>query len=457
MNRIAGRAWFVLVLAFALVAGMAFFVYEYATQAEDWTFFDGSPHVYTGIRLSEGTLTDREGILLLDLAGSRTYASEETVRRAVLHWVGDRSGNIRAPLLSAYSREMVGYDLFNGVYAYGDAAGTMELTLSAKIQTAALEALGDYKGTVAVYNYKTGELLCAVSSPTYDPENVPDIAGDDTGAYDGVYLNRFIQATYTPGSIFKIVTTAAALETIPDIQEQTFTCTGTLEVGGGKVTCESVHGTQNLKAALSNSCNCAFAQITQLVGAERLQRYAEAFGITSAVSFDGYTTSAGRFDAENASLHQLCWSGIGQHTDLINPCQYMTFMGAIANGGTVVEPHVVRQITVGGSVTYTAERVTGDRIMSRSTAETLQQYMRNNVEVKYGAENFPDILVCAKSGTAEADGDTVSNAMFAGFVMDDDYPLAFIVAVQEGGYGRSTCVPIISKVLEVCMEVLDTE
>ena len=79
------------------------------------------------------------------------------------------------------------------------------------------------------------------------------------------------------------------------------------------------------------------------------------------------------------------------------------------------------------------------------------------VTIKYGAENFPDVTVCAKSGTAEKDGDAASNAMFTGFVDDPDYPLAFIVVVQDGGYGSRTCVPIISQVLTVCMEVLDAE
>lgn len=85
---------------------------------------------------------------------------------------------------------------------------TPALTLSAAAQTAAYQALGNYHGTVGVYNYKTGEILCAVTSPSYDPDNMPDVEADTSGAYDGVYVNRFFQAAYTPGSIFKIVTLA---------------------------------------------------------------------------------------------------------------------------------------------------------------------------------------------------------------------------------------------------------
>lgn len=457
MNRIAGRSWIVLLIVFALIAGILFFVIEFAVNAREWVFFSGSPHVYNGSKPDEGVVTDRSGTLLLNLAGNWTYASDVFVRKASLHLTGDRLGNISAPILSRYTDEMTGYDLLNGVYAYADQPGKMELTISAEIQAAALEAMGDRKGTVAVYNYKTGELLCAVSTPTYDPDAVPDFSADTEGVYDGVYVNRFIQSAFTPGSIFKLVTAAAALETIPDILEQRFQCEGEMEVGGGTVSCETAHGELRFEEALAYSCNCAFAEITQQIGGERLQRYAESYGITQSISFDGITTAEGNLEAADAALYELCWSGIGQHTDLINPCQYLTFIGAIANGGIGALPHVVERITVATQETYSAGTEMTDRLMSVSTAQKLKEMMRTCVEVKYGVENFPDITVCAKSGTAEMDGEIASNALFTGFVDDSEYPLAFIVVVQEGGYGSNTCIPIVDQVLTVCMEVLDRE
>ena len=74
----------------------------------------------------------------------------------------------------------------------------MYLTIDSELNRVAYEALGGQSGTVGVYNYKTGEILCSVTSPTYDPDNVPDVAGDTTGQYDGVYVNRFLNAKYTP-------------------------------------------------------------------------------------------------------------------------------------------------------------------------------------------------------------------------------------------------------------------
>ncbi len=455
MNRIAGRTFVVLLLAAALLSGMVFFTGELLVKGDEWVTFSGSPHVYNGGNIGCGVVTDRDGTLLLDLTGNRTYADNRALRLSTIHWLGDRQGNISAPALSYHAEALAGYDLLNGVYAYGDAAGQATLTLSASVQQAALEAMGDYKGTVAVYNYKTGQILCAVSTPTYDPDNVPDIAGDTTGKYDGVYLNRFIQSTYIPGSIFKTVTTAAALESIPDIQQRTFHCDGVYEIGGSRVTCEVVHGDTDLKAALAKSCNCAFAQIMEELGGDTLARYVQQFQITQKVSFDGITTAKGNFDVSSGELIDIAWSGIGQGNDLVNPCAFLRFMGAIAGDGVGAEPYLVEKVTVGKKTTYDAGTTKGERVMSSNTAKILQEYMRNNVESKYGTDKFPDMTVCAKSGTGEVGGEQKPNAMFCGFVTDEEYPLAFIVSVENGGYGSEVCIPIISQVLSECKAVLD--
>ena len=457
MNRIAGRAGICILLVLALLAGMVFFLAEYAVEAGDWVMFPGSPHVYNGGNIGCGLITDRSGQLLLDMRGKRTYAEEEALRKATVHWLGDRKGSIDAPALSQYAAELAGYDLLNGVYSYNNAGGTAKLTLSSKVQLAALEAMGDYKGTVGVYNYKTGELICAVTTPNYDPDNIPDIANDAEGLYEGMYVNRFTQSNYIPGSIFKIVTLAAALETIPDITEQKFVCRGEYDIGSDTVICDGKHWEQDLKMAFRNSCNCAFAQIAQQLGKETLQRYVEDFGVINSVSFDGITTPAGKFDLSEASEFSVAWAGIGQYTDLVNPCSFMTFVGAIAAGGKGVYPHLVEEITSDGLTTYSAGKTAGNRIMSASTAETIREYMAFNVTDKYGSDNFPGLTVCAKTGTAQVGGDKKPNAMIAGFVQDEQYPLAFVIAVEDGGYGRSVCVPILSEILAACKEVLDAE
>ena len=456
MNRIAGRAGILLLLVLILIAGFSFFVVEYVSQAHDWVIFPGSPHVYSGGNIGCGTVTDRDGELLLDMNGGREYTQDVSLRKATVHWLGDRHGAISAPALPSYAAQLAGYDLLGGVYTYGDTAGVAQLTISAQVQKVALEAMGSYKGTVAVYNYKTGQILCAVSTPNYDPDNVPDIEADTAGIYEGIYVNRFTQSCYSPGSIFKIVTLAAALETVSDITQRTFVCTGSYRIGSDDITCEGAHWEQTLKEAFCNSCNCAFAQIAQELGPEVLERYVEQFGITQSIHFDGITTAVGNFEAKDTAQVNVAWSAIGQYKDQVNPCAFLTFMGAVADGGRGAMPYLVEQITVGSAKTHDAKTRTGERIMSASTAAELSSYLRNNVSAKYGDGYFPGLNVCAKTGTGEVGGDKKPNAMLTGFVEDAQYPLAFIVAVEDGGYGATVCLPIISQVLQACKQVLDT-
>lgn len=450
MNRVAHRTTIAMILVVVLVAGLALFLLDFTLNADDWTVFQGNPHVYTGSNIGCGTIYDRDGEVLLSATEGRVYSENETLRKATIHWLGDRYGYISAPAVTYYADELAGFDLINGVYSFSGTGGEAELTISAKVQKAALEAMGSKKGTVAVYNYKTGEILCAVTTPTYDPDNVPQISDDDS-RYTGVYLNRFTQSTYTPGSIFKVFTSAAALESLGNAEQIEYTCTGSYSLSGGTVTCPKKHGTVDMSDALACSCNCYFAYISQLMGEKTVARYAEKFSITESVTFDGITTAAGNFDVSGATEAELAWSCIGQHVDLINPCRMLTFMGAIAGGGSACEPYIVAQ-----AGNYTANVQSTGRIMSKDTAATLREMMRNNVVQTYGKNNFPGLTVCAKSGTAQVEGQK-PNATFAGFVTDEDYPLAFVVFVENAGSGADTCVPIISEVLEACKEVLDNE
>ena len=135
----------------------------------------------------------------------------------------------------------------------------------------------------------------------------------------------------------------------------------------------------------------------------------------------------------------------------------MTYMGAIAGGGSAAEPYLMARVRNGGEVTYEAETRKTGRLMSQKIADTVKAYMRKNTEWVYGDWNFPGLKVCAKSGTSQLGGGQKSNAMFAGFVDSEEYPLAFMVVVENGGYGSHTCVPILSKVLGVCKAEMDRE
>ena len=449
MKKVSGRATFPLILAIVLLAGTVLLCVRYFAKADEWVTFSGSPHVYTGVNLDGGVVTDRDGTLLLDSTDGRTYSADAVTRTATMHLLGDRYGYIQAPLLGSFADDMIGFDKINGLYGAEGTEANAALTLSAAAQTAAYQALGNYHGTVGVYNYKTGEILCAVTSPSYDPDNMPDVDADTSGAYDGVYVNRFFQAAYTPGSIFKIVTLAAAIETVPDWESLTFTCEGKTIIGGQEIICEGVHGTITLKQALAHSCNVAFGELAGKVGTKALMEYAEKLGLSESFECDGIPVKAGTVDLKDADAGDLAWAGIGQYTDQVNALTFLRAMGRIAGGGTAAEPYLMAKITRGEKTAYEAKTETSSRALKAETAAKLTEYLRNNVATMYGDWQFGGLNVCAKSGTAEHEGET-ADAMFAGFCVEENCPLAFVVFVENGGSGSAVAAPIAAKVLQVC-------
>lgn len=454
MKKVSGRAIFPLILAIVLLAGTVLLCVRYFAKADEWVTFSGSPHVYTGVNLDGGVVTDRDGTLLLDSTDGRTYSADAVTRTATMHLLGDRYGYIQAPLLGSFADDMIGFDKINGLYGAEGTEANAALTLSAAAQTAAYQALGNYHGTVGVYNYKTGEILCAVTSPSYDPDNMPDVDADTSGAYDGVYVNRFFQAAYTPGSIFKIVTLAAAIETVPDWESLTFTCEGKSIIGGQEIICEGVHGTITLKQALAHSCNVAFGELAGKVGTKALMEYAEKLGLSESFECDGIPVKAGTVDLKDADAGDLAWAGIGQYTDQVNALTFMRAMGRIAGGGTGAEPYLMAKITRGEKTAYEAKTETSSRALKAETAAKLTEYLRNNVATMYGDWQFGGLNVCAKSGTAEHEGET-ADAMFAGFCVDENCPLAFVVFVENGGSGSAVAAPIAAKVLQVCAAAIN--
>lgn len=453
MNKIANRAWAAMILAFALFFGLCTIVVRYIRESEEWYLHHSNSAVYTNGRLNSGKIYDRAGNLLVDATDGRTYPEDDLLRRATLHLLGDVEGNIPDYMMDHYSNELTAYDLFNG--AQSGQGVYMDLTVNSEIQKAAYQAMAGRKGTVGVYNYVTGEILCMVSTPGFDPTTPEEV--DDTEAYAGAYVNRFLHGSYTPGSIFKLVTAAAAIGEIPDLEARVFHCPGDWVIDGVVVTCSGIHNDISFDTALTKSCNVAFAQLAVELGEEKLKQYALAIGVTQSIEFDGFATAKGSIDMDRISTNSLAWAGVGQHTNQINPCQYMTFMGAIANGGVSAKPYVVSRIRCGQEETYRAATTLNEPMLDQRIADRLAQAMHIAVVNNYGEENFAGLYAGAKSGTAERGGDLVPNALFAGFVQDSNYPLAYVVVVEGAGSGSETCVPIVNQILNACVTVLGME
>lgn len=430
MKKVTTRAFAALLIAALILGGMGLYIFRLVRDGDDWASFYANDSVYTAGTLNTGTVTDRNGTLLA-FAGESVYgyAESETVRKACLHAVGDIGGNIGTGALSAFRAELVDYSLLTGTTGDG---GEVRLTIDAALNAAAYNALDGRNGAVLVYNYETGEILCMVSTPSFDP-NI-GWEGDDSA---GAYINRTISSTYVPGSVFKLVTLAAAIENIPDLWSQTFYCDGDLEISPDIINCAGVHGTVGVEDAIAGSCNCAFAEIALQLGGDLIAEYAEKYGLTETHDLNGIETAAGSVVSAGENNANVAWEGIGQYEDMINPYALLRLMGAIANGGKVVEPTLLPGES-SGSV----------QLMNPATAAELSNLMNYTAETEYGGRNtFPGLEMHAKTGTAEL-GDGDSHAWFAGFITNADAPLAFVVMVERGGSGYSAARPIANTVLQ---------
>lgn len=451
MRKIEKRAVLCLIIALALIAGLGLFCFRFVTNAADWAAYPYNRHMYSNSgQLLSGTILDRDGDVLTEVKdGERVYYPDATVRRATVHAVGDGSGYIGTGALTAFADRLSGYNLITGGYSPLGSGRNLTLTLDAYLNVTAYNAMDGRQGTVGVYNYKTGDILCMVSTPSFDPENPPDASS----AEDGIYLNRFLSSAQVPGSIFKTVTLTAALENLPDLKDRTFTCTGETTVGGTVITCPKPHGKMDIESAFANSCNGVFGTLAAELGGDTMTKYVEQAGLTRRMSVDGIMTAAGHYDVRDADKGQIGWSGVGQYTDTVNPCNMMTYMGAIANGGTAAVPRLILDITTPSGIPTSWQRTEEtDTLVQASTASQVKEMMKNNVVQTYGTDRFRGLDIGAKSGTAEVGGDKRPNAWFAGFLDDPEHPYAFIVLVENGGGGASVAGEIAATVLQACVD-----
>ena len=440
--------------------GIIAFVYTFSVNAHDWAMSRSNRHIYTNGQLSSaGVIYDcKNTVLAKTVKGKRVYNDSETVREAVLHTVGDTTGYISTGIQAEYQSELTGYNIFNGVYMLKkyDQGNNIHLTVNAEACASVLKALDGRKGAVCVYNYKTGEIICMVSSPTYDPYDMPkDIFTNKTDKYDGIFLNRVVSGVYTPGSIFKVITASAAVENIPDIYTQTFNCKGKMTVEGGTIICNGVHGELNFTKAFEKSCNIAFSQIAIQLGKDKMTQQANAMGFNKKFYMGRTPIATSTFNLSNSDKLDVGWAGVGQSTTLVSPYLMMTIMGAIANGGTPVMPYVVSSITTPSGIPIEKNSgQNGTQMLSSEAARKVGNLMRNNVKNSYGDWRFDGLNVCAKTGTAEVGSGKKPNAWFVGFTQDDDCPLAFAVVLDNGDSGIRIAAPVASSALKACSKAV---
>jgi len=441
MTKIKRRAAAVLLLVVMMLAGLGVYIYNYWKDGMMWAAFSANQAVYNNGLLAVGTIYDRDGVILARISdGQRQYNDSSVIRKSTLHVIGDRYGNIGTGALYLFDKELTGFDIVNGTYSKDGEGGSVTLSVSAELNAYAYECLNGRSGVVAVCDCETGELICLVSAPSYDPDNMPE--SFDTPEYDGVYINRFLSSVYTPGSVFKLITIAAAIENIPDLDDRTFVCSGEYETGGGEIICTGYHGEITADEALAVSCNCVFGQIAEELGADVLRDYAEKYGFTEGLSINGVLTESGNYDVSDHS-YNVAWSGIGQYNDLINPAAMLRFVAAIANGGYAPELTILKN---GGSSD-------SEYIINNSTAVLLSEMMSYNVYRTYGEDRFSGINMHAKSGTAELGDGIDPHSWFVGYGEKDGSTYAFVVLIENGGAGSSAAGNVAAAVMQKAFEI----
>lgn len=452
MKRIMTRSFFILIVTLAVVAGVCLLAFRVLTQNEQWVAQPYNGHVASSNGLAQaGDITDRNGTVLAYSNNNeeRIYHEDYATRCALMHAVGDNSLNISTAVQSMYRGDLTGYSFIFGLGLPKSLRtnNSIKLTVDADACKTAYEAMGGRDGACVVYNYKTGEILVDISTPTYDPQNPPEITEENEKDYDGVYLDNVMSSSYTPGSIFKVVTATSAIENIPDIYSRTFSCTGEYEIDGEPITCEESHGNVDFTSAFTQSCNVVFAQLAVELGEEKMTQTATAMGFNKTFEVSGVTLSKSKYDLKNAlGDNQIGWSGIGQFEDLANPMHMAIMCGAIAGEGTPVTPYLLDSDSSILQKIGITKAKQSEQMLSADTAKKVQDLMRSSADYYYNARGLTmgGLNFCAKTGTAEVGKDKEPNAWLIGFTEDENHPYAFAVVVEEGGYGISAAAPVAS-------------
>lgn len=351
------------------------------------------------------------------------------------------------------------------------------LTIDKRIQEAAEAAFAGKKGTVVAMNPTTGEILAMVSRPSYDPNMFAQrLSGEDWEqiATDPSHplQNRAFQAQYPPGSIFKLIVAIAGLESGALTPETKFNCPGYFYLGNTRFDDwkQGGHGTLDLRGAIVNSCNVYFYQAGLRTGIEEITRVSRAFGLGEPPGLGLGDEARGSLpDPQPGRRGQPAWpagntvvASIGQGPVVVSPMQLLIMVSAIANGGTIYRPWVVKRIaSLSGDILEEYEPEALHRVpVKPETLAFIRQAMLGVVNEGTGARaKVPGIPIGGKTGTAQVvrkgDGkgqtDLKDHGWFASFAPVDNPRIAVVVLVENGGFGGQVAAPVARAVYEAAL------
>ncbi len=459
----------VLLIGLLFVAG-GYGVYSVTTYSTRWA--SNSKNVrYQSAKANviPGDIIDRNGVVLAtsNAEGERVYQSNIRSRSAIVHLIGDQVGNVANGVDSLQSKYLLGMEtslaervqaLLTGQTRKGDSVTlTVDSALCSYIvsQFEGGSATKDKGGAAVVLNYQTGEVIALVSLPVFDPQNVT-LRDEESALHP--FWNRATQSTLPPGSTFKIITTASALENLSPTGDLQFTCTGATQVQDRIITDyqNGQHGVVTLKKAFAVSCNNSFAQLALTLGDDALRKTAEDFGFNGSFLFRDLVVYDSVYPTTGRSRVEIAWSGAGQSQVAATPLHMCMVAAAVANDGVMMEPRLLSDVTSPTGVSrlsFTSKVYR--RAMSSSVARVLDGYMKNVTEAGTGSRaSVSGLVIAGKTGSAESsqDGQDVTHAWYVGYIDNADLPYAVCVMVENGGSGGSVAAPIAGKIFAYLKE-----
>lgn len=338
------------------------------------------------------------------------------------------------------------------------------LTINSQMQKAAEAALKGYKGAVVAMSPTTGAILAKASNPTFNLQDLDSVMADTSDS--GRLLDRTTQVLYAPGSTFKAITLASALETGVANLDTQIQAPSKITIGSADITNNKNqdYGTLKVKDAFGVSSNTAFAQLADKVGAHKLVSYAKAFGYNTSLALDFSSLVSVMPDPQEMSAWETAWAGCGQpvgsHTSPAGPqstvLQNAVVAATIANDGVAMSPYVVDHLLTseGVSTAKTTPRIF-QQAVSAQTAAQIKEAMLQVVEQGTGtAARIRGVKVAGKTGTAEV-GAGISNSLFIGFAPYDQPTVAIAVCLEGSStqdvHGKAAAIA--SKVLASCLNV----
>lgn len=353
-----------------------------------------------------------------------------------------------------------------------DIVTTIDENLQYYAELVANEGLETYKAkrvSITIMNPNNGEILAMASTPGYDPndpyEGYENFEGDtENDKIQNMWRNSIVSDTYEPGSTFKIITMAAAMEEGLIHDDDVFVCNGSKTFGDVNVHCWNLsgHGAQTAAEILKNSCNVGFMELGARLGAEKLNEYIKKLGFGSITGIDLPGEAEGIVKSTNSiSDIDLATIAFGQ-TNTLNALQLLTAVNAVANGGNLIQPHIVKEITHKDSngntiVDKTIEGKTTENVLSEKTSATLREYLERTATQDEGAGTFVQGYdIAGKTGTAEkVDIETGSYsadkyiASMVAMTPVDDPQLTVYISVDEPStgvyYGGQVASPLMKK------------